>query len=228
MTTARGIRNNNPGNIERVDGVRWQGEAKDQSSDDRFVVFTEPKFGIRAIARTLITYQDKRQAKDGSKIDTIAEIIDRWAPAAENNTSAYINNVADLMNLGTDDNIDVYHWDIMKPLVEAIITHECGTQPYSDTIIDSGLVAAGMKMPEKPSVITAENVAGSVAVVVTAGEAVNQISGSARGMIGSLTELVSFMGVPYNISGVIVSIGVVGAIGYIFYRMVIRRQIIGA
>lgn len=54
----RGIRNNNPGNLEW--GDPWQGLDPDgQAQDKRFVVFKDPAMGIRAIARTLITYQDK-------------------------------------------------------------------------------------------------------------------------------------------------------------------------
>lgn len=143
----RGLRNNNPGNIDRVAGVRWQGQADDQSGDPRFVVFTDAKWGIRAICRTLITYQDKRQAADGSKIDTVAEIVDRWAPPVENNTGAYAEHVAKLLSVGTDDTIDVYDWATMRGLVLAIIEHENGFQPFDNATIDSGLIAAGLQAP---------------------------------------------------------------------------------
>jgi len=148
--TPRGIRNKNPGNIDRHPGVRWQGMADDQSSDPRFVVFQSPKWGIRAIARVLITYQDKRQARDGSKIDTIGEIIDRWAPPHENHTRAYAEHVARLTRIGVDETLDVYDYGTMKALVMAIITHENGQQPYDDATIDAGLKLAGIEPPCKP------------------------------------------------------------------------------
>ena len=54
---ARGIRNNNPGNIDR-NATKWQGMA-DKQDDPRFIVFTSPQYGIRAMARVLLTYQSK-------------------------------------------------------------------------------------------------------------------------------------------------------------------------
>lgn len=140
----RGIRNNNPGNIDRQPGVRWQGMAADQSRDSRFVVFKSPEWGIRAIARVLITYQDRRQARDGSRIDTIQDIIDRWAPHSENHTGAYARHVARLTGIGIDDTLDVYDYATMHALVLAIITHENGMQPYAPFMIARGLELAGI------------------------------------------------------------------------------------
>lgn len=166
--TTRGIRNNNPGNIDRVAGVRWQGAAEDQSGDSRFVVFKSPEYGIRAIARVLITYQDKRQAKDGSKIDTIAEIIDRWAPTNENDTSAYVKHVASITGMSANGMIDVYRHEVMFKLVKAIITHENGTQPYSDDTINQGLRLAGIEVPPKPLAQSPTVIAATTGVVASA------------------------------------------------------------
>ena len=91
MTTPRGIRNKNPGNIEK--GPDWLGLAKDQRSDNRFAVFEAPQFGIRALCKVLLTYHRKRKAADGSAIDTVKEVIDRWAPPTENNSDAYASMV---------------------------------------------------------------------------------------------------------------------------------------
>ena len=149
MTTKqpRGIRNNNPGNIDRHPGVRWQGMAGDQSRDSRFVVFKAPEWGIRAIARILITYQDRRRARDGSRIDTIQDIIGRWAPSVENDTDAYARHVARLTHIGVDETLDVYDYATMYALVQAIITHENGMQPYAHALIARGLELAGI-VPE--------------------------------------------------------------------------------
>lgn len=172
MKPSRGIRNCNPGNIDRHSGVRWQGQAADQSADRRFVVFDAPKWGIRAIARVLITYQDARQAADGSKIDTIREIVARWAPPVENDTGAYAAHVAALTRIGVDQKIDVYDHATMKALVAAIIAHENGYQPYDDATIDAGLKLAGIEPPRKPLARRAEFVA-------TAGAGIATLSGAA-------------------------------------------------
>jgi len=146
----RGIRNNNPGNIER-DGTRWQGMSAVQT-DARFVVFSESRWGIRAIARVLITYQDKRRAKDGSRINSVRKFIARWAPPAENNTDAYARAVANALGVGVDDpDIDVYDYDTMFGLVASIIRFENGSPRhhlngawYQDGEIEAGLKLAGI------------------------------------------------------------------------------------
>lgn len=143
----RGISNNNPGNIERT-ATRWQGMSNIQV-DERFINFDAPKWGIRAIARTLITYQDKRRANDGSPIDTVAEIINRWAPSHENPTNTYSMFVADRIDRAADGEIDVYEHDIMFGIVKGIIHFENGSQPYDDATIDQGLRLAGIDVPVK-------------------------------------------------------------------------------
>ena len=148
--TPRGIRNFNPGNIRHAKGVRWQGQAATQS-DAEFVQFTGARWGIRAIARVLITYQDKRRAADGSRIDSVREIIERWAPPSENNTPAYVAAVARVLNIGpNDETIDVYDFETMRDLVVSIIRHEDGPGPlpggqwYGDALIAEALALAGV------------------------------------------------------------------------------------
>ena len=148
----RGIRNNNPGNIEW--GSPWQGlRPESERTDNRFAQFKDPVFGIRALACVLITYQDKRKAVDGGKIDSIREIIERWAPPFENNTEAYATSVAALLDgIGPDDEvIDVHNFDHLRPIVEGIIRHENGRGPlktennwYTAEQIEEGLRRAGV------------------------------------------------------------------------------------
>jgi hypothetical protein len=147
----RGIRNFNPGNIRHALGVRWQGQAVNQT-DPQFVQFTSPRWGIRAIARVLITYQDKRQARDGSRIDSVREIIERWAPPSENNTDAYTRAVAQALGIDAESpHIDVYDFHTLYTLVEGIVRHENGPGPlpagawYGQAIIADGLVLAGIE-----------------------------------------------------------------------------------
>ncbi|MCF4982094.1 structural protein [Pseudomonas gessardii] len=156
--TPRGIRNFNPGNIRHAKGVRWQGMAVAQG-DTAFVQFTAPRWGIRAIARVLITYQDKRLAADGSRIDTVREFIERWAPPSENNTNAYTASVARALGLHPDyEGVDVYDFDVMRTLVSAIVRHENGPGPlpgghwYGDAIIADGLALAGIELGAKHGV----------------------------------------------------------------------------
>ena len=133
----RGLRNHNPGNIDRT-GEKWQGMAVDQSGDSRFVVFKTPEYGIRALAKVLISYRNKHNRR------TVRQIIDRWAPPVENDTAAYIKAVAADIGVSADDDIDVRQLPVMLPLVKAIIAHENGMQPYSEAQLKAGLALAGV------------------------------------------------------------------------------------
>lgn len=171
MSVPRGIRNNNPGNIRRS-ADPWQGLAKDQN-DDAFFQFAEPKWGIRALARVLISYQDKHGLR------TVRAIISRWAPPVENKTSSYIDHVAHRLGVGADDPLDIHDYRVLRGLVEAIIAHENGQQPYTDAQIDAGLVLAGVEPPIRPlsetrTVKGAQVAAGATALGVVA-EAVDKI-----------------------------------------------------
>ncbi|HBR68074.1 MAG TPA: structural protein P5 [Rhodospirillaceae bacterium] len=174
--TPRGIRNHNPGNIRR-NSDPWQGLAERQG-DVEFFTFKSPIYGIRALARTLITYQDKHDLR------TIRQIIGRWAPPVENNTNAYVRAVAEATDLDADQMLDLHDFDYLFPLTKAIIKHENGQQPYTDAQITKALVLAGVE-PEAPSLQKTRTVkGGQAATAATAGvgviEAVQQTLDPAR------------------------------------------------
>lgn len=80
----RGVRNNNFGNICRSFPA-WKGELRvGDDLDHRFCVFSDWKYGIRALYLLLCKY-----IRD-YKLVTVADIIERYAPASENNTKNYI------------------------------------------------------------------------------------------------------------------------------------------
>jgi hypothetical protein len=129
---SRGIRNNNPGNIRW--GDKWKGlKENGKEQDDSFCVFIKPEYGIRALAKILRNYRVLH------KITTVAGIIHRFAPPSENNTVAYINHVAEVLKVDTDDTIDVRDNNTMLKLIKAIILHENGEQPYTDKQILEGI-----------------------------------------------------------------------------------------
>lgn len=128
----RGIRNNNPGNIEYT-GVAWKGLAN-PPSDGRFMRFVDPAWGLRALARVLVNYQRLHG------IDTVRGIINRWAPSFENNTTAYMSHVADYLEVGVDEKINIE--ERLFDLIVVIVQHENGKQPYSAKQINSGIELA--------------------------------------------------------------------------------------
>lgn len=77
----RGLRNNNPLNIEKTSTV-WQGEIR-PGSDPRFAQFQSMPYGYRAAFKTINTYITKYG------LDTVASIIGRWDPGSTN----YVNVV---------------------------------------------------------------------------------------------------------------------------------------
>jgi hypothetical protein len=129
----RGIRNNNPGNI-RHGSSQWQGMSSDQTGDSAFVQFDAPEYGIRALTKLLRNYQDRYG------LDTIRQIINKYAPPSENDTGAYVASVAGRVGVDPDARINVNN--IIVPLVTAIIKHENGIQPYSAQIISTGISLA--------------------------------------------------------------------------------------
>ena len=126
---ARGIRNNNPGNI-RHSNSQWQGLSTEQT-DASFVQFDSPVYGIRALAKLLKNYQSRYG------LYTVRELINRWAPPSENITSAYVEHVARVAGVDPDEQININ--DKMVPVVTAIIKHENGGNPYSANTISEGI-----------------------------------------------------------------------------------------
>ncbi|HFF9830524.1 hypothetical protein V6307_15000 [Serratia marcescens] len=132
-SAARGLRNNNPGNIEASDKNPWEGQT---GSDGRFAKFETPEHGIRALGKNLLAYQAKG-------FDTVAEIVNRWAPASDgNNTDAYIKALCGALGVGANDQVDMSNPRTLAALCAGIVKHENGSQPYSDEQIGAGVSAA--------------------------------------------------------------------------------------
>ena len=136
MSNVLSIRNNNPGNIKNS-GTNWDGQIQ---SDGKFVRFASPEMGVRAMMKTLITYQDKH------KLSTVREIISRWAPYGENDTGKYIDFVSQRMGVDPDQDLGDLknNLDNSKKLVNAIIRFEGDSTGYfNDAIITKGISLAG-------------------------------------------------------------------------------------
>jgi hypothetical protein len=79
---------NNPGNIRNSGGVKFLGE--NSMPGDTFKSFKTLDYGIRAMYVILNSYYSKYG------LNTISDIINRWAPPSDNNpTTAYVGYVAD-------------------------------------------------------------------------------------------------------------------------------------
>ena len=137
MTQTRGVRNNNPGNIDYVPANKWRGQLPPNPAlEKRFARFDTPENGIRALGKLIRTYQNKHGLK------TVEQIIARWAPSTENNTRAYAEAVAKAIGVTPHVNIDVNAVTMLRPMVEAIIRHENGYDPYPSSVIREGVTRA--------------------------------------------------------------------------------------
>jgi hypothetical protein len=128
----RGIRNNNPLNIEYRSTNGWEGQT---GSDGRFARFRTPEQGIRAGVVTLQTYASRG-------LNTVAEIIGTWAPPSENNTSAYAASIARAIGVGPNDPIDTRDPRVLTQMIAGMIQIENGEQPYSPELIREGVQQA--------------------------------------------------------------------------------------
>lgn len=128
----KGIRLNNPGNIEKGKSA-WLGLAADQSADARYATFTSPVYGIRAMASLIYkTYA-------GRGLRTPRQIIGTWAPAKDrNDTAAYIADVVSRTGIGADTPVPIGN----VPFIAAMIQHENGRQPYASSLIAQGISMA--------------------------------------------------------------------------------------
>lgn len=143
ITTPRGVRNNNPGNIDYNPRNAWQGQLGLEVGvpSPRFARFDTPENGIRALGKLLINYRGKdgMPGVGGPGIDTVRETITRWAPGNENNTEAYIAAVARRLGVNATDVIDVRKPATLSVMVSSIIAHECAGFAYPEAVLAEGL-----------------------------------------------------------------------------------------
>lgn len=134
-TDIRSIRNNNPGNIDRT-RTQWEGMSQDQT-DPRFVTFETPEMGVRAMARTLNTYNTRYN------LNTIEGMVSRWAPPNENDTEGYINFVSEKTGIPRNRVVTLQeNPEDMKKVITAMIEMEGGQESanyFNSRIVDRGV-----------------------------------------------------------------------------------------
>ena len=102
----------NPGNL-RVPGSATQ-----------FQNFETEEAGLAAMARQLGLY--------GSRgLNSIDSIVSTYAPSSENNTGAYISDVARRTGFDPGARLDLADPKVLAPLMSAMVNHEQGKQPFS-------------------------------------------------------------------------------------------------
>lgn len=103
----------NPGNLRPLDG-------------NGYLHFKTAEDGIRGLARQLQIYQDRHQ------VDTIAGIINRFAPAADhNNVAAYIADVTKRTGFNATQHLNLHDQAVLSKLISAITKHENKKNNYA-------------------------------------------------------------------------------------------------
>lgn len=127
--TPRGIRNNNPGNIEFA---HQKGAVLEPASASvpkpRFAKFDTAEEGLVCLRDQLVRYYTVY------RLHTVSEMINRWAPTSENNTASYVAGVARGIGVGGDTVLTVLNADILTGLMNAIIRYENGMNPYGGLV----------------------------------------------------------------------------------------------
>ncbi len=126
--TPRGIRNNNPGNLNFA---KQDGATLEAGANGRFAVFKTMSDGVSALADQLARYNAKG-------INTIEAIIEKYAPKKDgNNTAAYIKNLSKSLGISPKDTIDLMkHPEMMEKLMQGIIQIENGKTINRDDLVN--------------------------------------------------------------------------------------------
>ena len=112
-----GLRQNNPGNLRSWGSTPVLGG---------FANFGSAQEGLSAMAANLLVYQKRGWT-------SLNKIISHWAPASENKTDEYINAVSKSTGFGAEQLLDLSDPKVMSSLMAAMIKHEQGYNPFSQT-----------------------------------------------------------------------------------------------
>lgn len=136
----RGLRNNNPLNIRRSTD-KWLGLSPTQR-DAAFFQFVNLTYGYRAAGKLLQNYQRLH------RLYALNGLIERWAPAKENNTKAYVARVARELStqagrmIDGDTHLDLINdKELLRKTIIAMHIVENGMRPTASQLeaLDKGL-----------------------------------------------------------------------------------------
>ena len=123
----RGYRNNNPLNIRINPANNWLGKvAVENNTDGVFEQFVAMEYGYRAALKLIQNYINN------NGLNTVAQIIAKWAPNNENNTAGYIQRVIGINQWTPAKMIDPQNASDMADLVYAMAIVENGNTILPD------------------------------------------------------------------------------------------------
>lgn len=162
----RGIRNNNPGNLNFAGQT---GATMEGGDGGRFAVFESMQHGVAALYKQLQLY-----FKRG--INTLSSIVKTYAPASDNNNvDAYISALTKATGKGANEVLDSGDTETMARLMKGIVDHENGKGYISSSDIMGGIQlgagsSASRNMPAAAGSQTNINI-GKIDMQTSAGNA---------------------------------------------------------
>ena len=204
MTEPRGIRANNPTNIEYSPSTPWKG-LDDPPTEGRFCRFTEPQWGLRA---TIIIMRNKQ--KRG--LVTLLQMISSWAPAEDNNwPGTYARSVALVMGCDINDSVDMANKDLVIKMLKGMVRVENGPAPkgtangdwLDDIVYQSGWSLANSLTQSRTArgSLIAVGTAAAGAVVEVAEQVLPQAAGAATLVAPIWPEVVRWVLIAVCIAG---------------------------
>lgn len=162
----RGIRNNNPGNLNYAGQA---GATLEGGEGGRFAVFESMQHGVAALYKQLQLY-----FKRG--INTLSSIVKTYAPASDNNNvDAYISALTKATGKGANEVLDSGDTATIARLMKGIVDHENGKGYISSSDIMGGIQlgagsSASRNMPATAGSQTNINI-GKIDMQTSAGNA---------------------------------------------------------
>ncbi|EEP1124208.1 hypothetical protein HAZ64_002234 [Salmonella enterica] len=162
----RGIRNNNPGNLNYAGQA---GATMEGGEGGRFAVFESMQHGVAALYKQLQLY-----FKRG--INTLSSIVKTYAPASDNNNvDAYISALTKATGKGDNEVLDSGDTATIARLMKGIVDHENGKGYISSSDIMGGIQlgagsSASRNMPAAAGSQTNINI-GKIDMQTSAGNA---------------------------------------------------------
>ena len=126
---ARGIRNNNPGNLWFRSPSRGQWDGQKGNDHHGFLTFYRPIHGLRALACALVEHAGR------DNVNTVVGLVAEFSPGGETSERHYSQHLADELDVGEFEKINIP--ERLEALMRAIIEYECGEMPYTQEQIAS-------------------------------------------------------------------------------------------
>jgi len=125
-----GKRNKNPLNIRYNASNDWFGRDRKEGTPEGFETFISTAHGVRAADKVLENY-----SKYG--INSVREVVNRFAPPNENDTDGYVDFVARELGIGADDRINLRNPQTRTELLKAMVQMESPDVTLTDDQIAS-------------------------------------------------------------------------------------------